>query len=325
MKHIIKWHNYTRYSYLFGSTISFQNKRVLFENALMPSGTVVNEWQSKTNFQAHRIVPDLPMLKCGYRYTIGFQATSIPESCLYLGISFKDQYNHEIDFMVIKSLQESFVYPEGAASYTVQLINAGSRSFVFDYITIEEEDTKEVIFSTVTHDGVHILFPNKSETLNVVFMEDAVSNIEQEHVVMLRQLGNVVLMNDYQESENCYLNKICVDKMTRILIKKGYHYINFVGMGDIGNLAALQFAHIFKRSRAYITKDMPEPEVYKQRLYRNNVTIKTLLDELFILKDYDSRIRQYGDEPKGLQLCRKLYQNLDKLKKLPIMNEVNNG
>ena len=70
-KWAIYWNEYSSDTYLYGSKLSF-NKRddVEFENLLMPPGTIIKQWYSKTNFQMQKIEPSLPMIDGESSYRI---------------------------------------------------------------------------------------------------------------------------------------------------------------------------------------------------------------------------------------------------------------
>ncbi len=62
-KWIIYWNEYSADTYLYGSEVTYHAKDdVEFKNPMMPPGTVIKQWYSKTNYQAQRIEPALPML-----------------------------------------------------------------------------------------------------------------------------------------------------------------------------------------------------------------------------------------------------------------------
>ncbi|MDO5403771.1 MAG: accessory Sec system protein Asp3, partial [Eubacteriales bacterium] len=57
----IRWNEYSSDTYLYGSKITFHTRDdVEFRNLLMPPGTIIKQWYSKTNYQMQRIEPSLP-------------------------------------------------------------------------------------------------------------------------------------------------------------------------------------------------------------------------------------------------------------------------
>ena len=59
----IYWNEYASDTCLHGSDVIFHQKDdVEFRNLLMPPGTVIRQWYSRTNYQMQRIEPALPMI-----------------------------------------------------------------------------------------------------------------------------------------------------------------------------------------------------------------------------------------------------------------------
>ena len=70
-KWTVFWTEYSSDAYLYGSQITFHNKDdVEFVNELMPPGTIIKQWYSKTNFQTQKIEPALPIIDGETEYLI---------------------------------------------------------------------------------------------------------------------------------------------------------------------------------------------------------------------------------------------------------------
>ncbi|MCI8940529.1 MAG: accessory Sec system protein Asp3 [Dorea sp.] len=135
----IYWSEYVRDSYLYGSEIFFHAKDdIEFKNELMPSGTVVKRWFSKTNYQMTRIEPALPMIDGEGRYRISLDVTSEPLDGLLLKLIFYDRYDAEAGSRIIRDGEADFRCPLKTFSYEVQLISAGATQFHFHSMTITE-------------------------------------------------------------------------------------------------------------------------------------------------------------------------------------------
>ena len=124
-------------TYLYGTSIEQRNTDVYFSNQRMPSSFVIHSWTSRTNYQADRISPQLPLLKKNHTYSLRWQITSIPEKSYYFEIIFFDRFGHEIQHEILRETKE-FVYPENAYSYQIALMNAGNTELHFSYLEIEE-------------------------------------------------------------------------------------------------------------------------------------------------------------------------------------------
>ena len=138
----IYWSNYVTDSYLYGSEITFLAKdNVVFRNALLPPGTVINRWYSKANFQAMRVEPSLPMIDGENRYSITADISEERKgnnNGYLIRIIFYDRYEQEADSIVLRGDQAEFQCPLKTYSYEVQLISAGITAFHFHSMTITE-------------------------------------------------------------------------------------------------------------------------------------------------------------------------------------------
>ena len=137
----IYWNEYSSDTYLYGSEISFHKKDdVEFRNLLMPPGTVIKEWYSKTNFQMQKIEPALPMIdgESAYRIHVNMDVPE-HENCL-VRLVFYDRYEIEAGSMTIRDTVTDFRCPLKTYSYRMQLINGGITQFHFHSIMIQEID-----------------------------------------------------------------------------------------------------------------------------------------------------------------------------------------
>ena len=137
----IYWNEYSSDTYLYGSEISFHKKDdVEFRNLLMPPGTVIKEWYSKTNFQMQKIEPALPMIdgESAYRIHINMDVPE-HENCL-VRLVFYDRYEIEAGSLTIRDPVTDFRCPLKTYSYRMQLINGGITQFHFHSIMIQEID-----------------------------------------------------------------------------------------------------------------------------------------------------------------------------------------
>lgn len=140
-KWTIFWNEYASDTYLYGSDINFISKDdVEYNNPLMPPGTVIKQWYSKTNYQMNKIEPSLPMIdgESSYRITLDIDT---PENrhCL-VKLVFFDRFEGESGNITIRDKSSVFRCPLSTYSYKMQLINGGATSFHFHSITIQEID-----------------------------------------------------------------------------------------------------------------------------------------------------------------------------------------
>lgn len=145
-KWIIYWNEYASDTYLYGSEIEFHQKDdVEYHNRLMPPGTVIKQWYSKTNFQMQRIEPALPIIdgESQYKITINID-TAENENCL-VRLVFYDRYEVEAGSLTLRDKETMFRCPLKTYSYRLQLINGGVTQFHFHSVVIQEviDETEE--------------------------------------------------------------------------------------------------------------------------------------------------------------------------------------
>lgn len=138
-KWTIYWNEYASDTYLYGSEIKFHQKDdVEYLNRLMPPGTVIKQWYSKTNFQLQRIEPALPIIdgESQYKITINID-TEDDENCL-VRLVFYDRYEVEAGSLTLRDKETVFRCPLKTYSYRLQLINGGVTKFHFHSVVIQE-------------------------------------------------------------------------------------------------------------------------------------------------------------------------------------------
>ncbi len=135
----VYWNEYSSDTYLYGSEIKFlENHRVEFYNKLMPAGTVIKKWYSKTNFQLQKIEPSLPMIDGEGEYKIILDVTVDPQENCMARLVFFDRFYKEIGYRFLRDREEIFRCPLNTYSYELHLINGGVSHFIFNVIEIQE-------------------------------------------------------------------------------------------------------------------------------------------------------------------------------------------
>lgn len=138
-KWTVFWNEYASDTYLFGSQITFHKKdNVEFRNLLMPPGTVIKQWYSKTNFQMQRIEPTLPIIDGENVYRITLNIDTNENENLLARLVFYDRYGVEAGILNLRDSETDFQCPLKTYSYRLQLINGGVTKFNFHSIVIQE-------------------------------------------------------------------------------------------------------------------------------------------------------------------------------------------
>jgi len=133
------WNEYASDTYLYGSQIIFHKKDdVEFKNQLMPPGTIIKQWYSKTNFQMQKIEPTLPIIDGEGEYQVILNIdTREGENCL-ARLVFYDKYEIEVGQITLRDKVTNFRCPLKTYSYRLQLINGGVTELHFHSIIIRE-------------------------------------------------------------------------------------------------------------------------------------------------------------------------------------------
>ncbi len=140
----IYWEDHTADTYLYGSRIQFlERDEVTFENHLMPPGTIIKEWFSKTNYSINKIEPTLPIIDGESTYRIRVNIDQGPVGKCMVRLVFYDKYENEAESLTLREDVTTFRCPLKTYSYRVQLVNGGTDSFCFHSIEIQEIDNEK--------------------------------------------------------------------------------------------------------------------------------------------------------------------------------------
>ena len=138
-KWTVYWGEYSANTYLYGSEVTYLAKDdVEFRNRLMPPGTVIKEWYSKTNFQLQKIEPTLPIIDGESTYEITVHIETAKEENWLMRLVFYDKYEMEAGTLTLRDGKTEFRCPLKTYSYKIQLINGGMTHFHFHSMTIRE-------------------------------------------------------------------------------------------------------------------------------------------------------------------------------------------
>ncbi len=141
----VYWNEYSADTYLYGSKIQFHKKNdIEFENRLMPPGTVIKKWYSKTNFQIHKVEPALPIIDGESQYQIEVDMDCEENESYLFRLVFFDKFGKEAGAVAIWDKVTDFTCPLKTYSYQLELINGGMTHFHFHSVVIREisDDTE---------------------------------------------------------------------------------------------------------------------------------------------------------------------------------------
>ena len=138
-KWTICWSEYASETYLYGSKVLFHKKDdIEFSNSLMPPGTIIKQWYSKTNFQGQKIEPTLPIIDGERKYKITINIDTNEGGCCLVRLVFFDRFDAQAGSITIRDKEAEFSCPLKTYSYKMQLINGGVTDIHFHSIVIQE-------------------------------------------------------------------------------------------------------------------------------------------------------------------------------------------
>lgn len=143
---LVYWNEYTSNTYTYGSKLRFISRQeVAYENALMPPGTVINSWYSRTNFQRDRIEPSLPIIdgEGAYHISVNMDFDEGSDEDIMLRIIFFDRYDEKAESIILRGRDNYFKPSIQTHSYRIELINGGIHRFVFHSIILKEVSQEE--------------------------------------------------------------------------------------------------------------------------------------------------------------------------------------
>ncbi|MCQ2556751.1 MAG: accessory Sec system protein Asp3 [Ligilactobacillus sp.] len=313
-KNFIKWDNFAN-SFLYGSKVMVnQEGEVDFENRFLPAGTVLNTWHQSSPYQANRQLVQLPYLKKGHRYQIISEMEVHPAAGFCLRLNFYNQQNEQFDFLMAEKSETTFIYPEEAASYEVQLVATGGEKLHFKRIEIADLGLslgkKAYSFSPVFNPS------ENPQAVNVVFTEPGLNyQAVLPYEGVLEHLHDGVVVDSSLQDADFYLGRTVRDKLTELAQK--YSQLNLIGYGPISNRAAAHYQILFANSQKYL--------VGTTQLNSRQEAKYQELSEVKLILDYQAQVSPTRLATHELALTEKLLESWPLLLELPMFKEAKNG
>ncbi|MGT2799030.1 accessory Sec system protein Asp3 [Streptococcus marmotae] len=276
MRYRIYWGKIGLETYLTGSVIIPRNKTIQIENILIPPGAIMYKWSSSKNYQAAREQANLPLLTRGATYHLHFSAETIPAQSIYLRVNFYDRFQKAVDFVILKSSDESFTYPPEAYYYDIELVNAGCTKMLFRYLEVEEVKTE-----------IDLRAPS---SLNVLFW-DKKADEDLATSLYAGQADTLILT---EGAATLYFDEKSLEKVEQFIVAHPKASISFIGSGPCGNFAALYHAMYFELGKAYVTDDMYPKEEYDRimsQIFDETIDVDRFLSRL----SYEDKVIWYEE------------------------------
>lgn len=177
----VYWDNQGKDTYLYGSDIRFMPDRsVLFENLMMPAGMSIREWSSRTNFQADRVEPALPMLEPEREYFVRAYFDAEPSDGVTLKFDFYDQQREKKGTHIMTGKTDSFTCPADTYYYTAALVQEGAeriRFYRFEIFPAEDTLFYEICDTVDGKEDLTLFVPSAKYSSVCVFDEELPAGI----------------------------------------------------------------------------------------------------------------------------------------------------
>lgn len=146
MLNYVYWGNQPNNNYRYGSAMTVRaDQSVHFVNRLMAPGKTLVKWHSAGNYQAQRVVPQLPELLSNQTYQIKAVMKVEPAARVMLKASFYDAQGDVIKEFQAHGTQLTVICPLEVVSYTVELINLGCWELDFKRLEIADQEINQQI------------------------------------------------------------------------------------------------------------------------------------------------------------------------------------
>lgn len=135
----VYWGTQPNDCYHYGTEMIIRrDQSVHFLNQMMAPGKTLIKWQAAGNYQAQRIVPQLPMLFGGRHYRITALMDVKPTAGVMLRVNFYDVQGVKIATYFEHGQQIAFKCPIEFTNYEVELVNLGCWELDFQRLEITD-------------------------------------------------------------------------------------------------------------------------------------------------------------------------------------------
>lgn len=146
MLNYVYWGNQPNNNYRYGSAMTVRaDQSVYFVNRLMAPGKTLVKWHSAGNYQAQRVVPQLPELLSNQTYQLKAVMNVEPAARVMLKASFYDAQGDVIKEFQAHGTQLTVTCPLEVVGYTVELINLGCWELDFKRLEIADQGIDQPI------------------------------------------------------------------------------------------------------------------------------------------------------------------------------------
>lgn len=249
----------------FGVAIDFEAiDRVVYRDAYLYAGQSLATWGTNTIFWQTSKQNVLPQLKQGRTYCLKMYASTQPVQCLYLKVAFFDRYREKLLEKTFKTNENVFVMPEEAFYYSIELINGGLTSMIFERLEVSEvlddnaiDKREELEIKMLTGHG-------ESKSCQVIFTEPDMLSVSPVDIVSVPNEQKVIQLTNRQALSHFYLkdgecNEDILEILREQVSNEQIRQIQLIGYGPISNFASSYYADILASDKieVYHTTNQP--------------------------------------------------------------------
>lgn len=266
---LINWGLLSDASYLYGVDLEFlKDGRVSFHQEFLPIGTVIHTWLSDVNYQDRRDIPRLPLLKRGQDYCLKLNLETVKGHQPYLRLTFFNRRKEVVGHKIIKEDTAEFSLPKDCYSYKIDLINAGSQSFVFDSILLYAKEMEDHLNQS------YFVLPSlddnvKNASLKVFLLENQEGQVMPFTEYYLKKVGPSFIFGLTKLDQLAYLTDTFVDYVAKAIHKHAPEAldqgIQFIGTGPKSDRVAILLENAFEKGSSSHT----DPVTFDQELTAN--------------------------------------------------------
>lgn len=254
---LINWGLLSDASYLYGVDLDFlKDGRVSFHQEFLPIGTVIHTWLSDVNYQDRRDIPRLPLLKRGLDYCLKLNLDTVSGHQPYLRLTFFNRRKEVVAYKIIKEDSAEFSLPKDCYSYKIDLINAGSQSFVFDSILLYAKEMEDHLSQS------YFVLPSleknaESGSLKVYLLENQEGQLMPFTESYLNKVGSSLIFGLTRLDQLAYLTDSFVDYVAKAIHKHAPEAldqgIQFIGTGPKSDRVAILLENAFEKGSSSLT------------------------------------------------------------------------
>lgn len=292
MRVVIKWKHFSQEMYSYGSKVDFQKQIISFDNPLMPPSFEIKRWYSRTNFQAKRQTPTLPVLNRGEKYRLIVDAESYPENSFYIRVLFFNRFGKQTGFKFLKTKDATFTYPKDAYSYDIAILNAGCEKLEFHSMVLKSlDDTSESFTLSAKKQK-----PSSSAKVNFIFVEDPEDLLYDKDIFseVINNLRDVVFIAD-TDGELSMLNQETEKFIVDVIYSQGEDGVNFFSYGPKGNFATRYYCETLKLGQVFSSQEFYDTPTYHALLSHQGISLDDV--EELIKTDTGEHLNQQTDYP----------------------------